>query len=717
MDVLITGLAQGEDPAGGVGVASALRDGYDGLRIVGQDYTVRAAGLHHPVFDEVIIHRPWGEFDTEALKEQFGSFLESGGWVISTLDLEGYWLARHFANRKGVLSPPAGVFAAIAKPPGHVPCLTDLGQPPVVSAGAPATALHAFLRGQGWSAWLKGPFHDAFRVRSWEGFEAVVAQLRRYWPFAGGHLQAHVDGTQEAIAFAAHRGRLLDVVWIVKNDLTESGKTIAGSRRDISSTDRAALAEYVAALEWTGGGELELIRDGSGKPWLIEINPRFPAWIAGATLLGTNLPAELLETASGHPHRRGPAHSGFVRVQREIPTCLGFDLLPPLVLYPDEPRDGSKSAFNIHEIAHHIDVTLGLPVAAPGDRAAVTRGVLPELGRLADASGAETPVVHFLPDQLRDRIANTCQLIDPTRSGGPAVELAYSVKTNPDPAVLSIVRDAGFSAEVISLAELHHVRECGFASDRVVVNGPGKAADLAAIFSLCTGPVFADLIEEVEAWLAHDLQRPLGFRLRPAGLRSRFGIALDQPGLVDRLLDLLSATRSDRCLAIYFHFPHAIAGAKVWRSLAETVVDHARMLEDASDRRVVWLDVGGGFYPDDLARELAWLCSTFRDYAATVLPGLQRIYVEPGRALVQDAVAIETSILEVRNGPGRREIVVDASLGDLPEATHYPHRICLLRCGGWQPLPAAGQDRILGRTCMEDDILVQSIDLSGVRKR
>ena len=169
----------------------------------------------------------------------------------------------------------------MAKPPQFVPLLEDLGQPRTIPMSAPPADLHAFLRAVGWSAWVKGPFHDALRVPGWEEFDALAARLWRYWPFEGAHLQAHVDGIHESIGFAAHRGRLLDAIWIVKNDMTAAGKTTAASRRDMREADHNALAEYVATLSWTGGGEVELVRSQDGRPWLIEINPRFPSWVAG----------------------------------------------------------------------------------------------------------------------------------------------------------------------------------------------------------------------------------------------------------------------------------------------------------------------------------------------------------------------------------------------------------------------------------------------------
>jgi carbamoyl-phosphate synthase large subunit len=47
--------------------------------------------------------------------------------------------------------------------------------------------------------------------------------------------------------------------------------------------------------------EVEVMRDAKGQYQLIEINPRFPAWIYLSHGVGRNLPALLVELALGRP--------------------------------------------------------------------------------------------------------------------------------------------------------------------------------------------------------------------------------------------------------------------------------------------------------------------------------------------------------------------------------------------------------------------------------
>ena len=49
--------------------------------------------------------------------------------------------------------------------------------------------------------------------------------------------------------------------------------------------------------KWKGGIELELIKTNGGEYYLIEINPRIPAWVYLAVGAGQNIPEALIKLA------------------------------------------------------------------------------------------------------------------------------------------------------------------------------------------------------------------------------------------------------------------------------------------------------------------------------------------------------------------------------------------------------------------------------------
>lgn len=53
-------------------------------------------------------------------------------------------------------------------------------------------------------------------------------------------------------------------------------------------------------MKWSGGMELELIQTENEDLYVIEINPRIPAWIYLAVGAGQNIPEALVELALGN---------------------------------------------------------------------------------------------------------------------------------------------------------------------------------------------------------------------------------------------------------------------------------------------------------------------------------------------------------------------------------------------------------------------------------
>jgi hypothetical protein len=141
-------------------------------------------------------------------------------------------------------------------------------------------------------------------------------------------VQAHVEGEERAWVFAALQGVLLDAVEIEKCSFTEGRKTWAATVHALSIERWHCLANYVRSTGWTGGGDIEFIRNRSGD-FVIDINPRFPANVHGVTLCGRNLPArlaaaffglEFTEAETGHIARQ------FTRVVVEVPARAGHPI-------------------------------------------------------------------------------------------------------------------------------------------------------------------------------------------------------------------------------------------------------------------------------------------------------------------------------------------------------------------------------------------------------
>ena len=84
-----------------------------------------------------------------------------------------------------------------------------------------------------------------------------------------------------------------------------------------------ASARLVASIQWKGPLEVEVMKASDGTYRLIEINPRFPAWVYLTAGAGRNALNTLLELLRGRkPQDPGPAPAGFVYIRYAEDTII-----------------------------------------------------------------------------------------------------------------------------------------------------------------------------------------------------------------------------------------------------------------------------------------------------------------------------------------------------------------------------------------------------------
>jgi carbamoyl-phosphate synthase large subunit len=145
---------------------------------------------------------------------------------------------------------------------------------------------------------VKGPFCDAETVHGLEQARSAFHRLSNSWglPLLA---QRFVAGEEYNVAALGDgKGNLLAAVAMRKTILTRLGKAWGAVTVHEPSVLETA-TRVVQGLRWHGGCEVELLRDRHGKVFLIEVNPRFPAWIYLTTAAGANLPYGLLRMALG----------------------------------------------------------------------------------------------------------------------------------------------------------------------------------------------------------------------------------------------------------------------------------------------------------------------------------------------------------------------------------------------------------------------------------
>ncbi|MBU2650351.1 MAG: ATP-grasp domain-containing protein, partial [Bacteroidetes bacterium] len=94
------------------------------------------------------------------------------------------------------------------------------------------------------------------------------------------------------------KGNTISAVPMRKQYITDKGKAWGG----ITISDPKILdltRKFLSSTKWKGGFELELMKNKDNEFYILEINPRIPAWIYLAVGAGQNIPEALVNLAFG----------------------------------------------------------------------------------------------------------------------------------------------------------------------------------------------------------------------------------------------------------------------------------------------------------------------------------------------------------------------------------------------------------------------------------
>ena len=725
MKIYVSGLYCGGNPQPGVGMVRSLKQAYPNATLVGVEYSNRVSGIHWEGLDDLWIQRPWDELDLESYGERVKEVLDAGGLWISGSDLEAMWLADLFPEgHKNLLAPPMAALKRITKPAVEAAAGLPVTIPTFISTDHSDWDLHAFCREHNWRVWLKGPYYDAARTPTWDVFEAARNALSKVWSTERLFLQAHVSGYEESVMLSAYKGELLGAVSMRKREITPEGKTWAGDVSEVADDFLVPLRRMVKELGWTGGGELEMVRDAKGKLWLLEMNPRFPAWVHGATIAGYNLPGLLVQAASGMAPRPAVAHGQeFTRVVLEVPVRPDFPL-PPL----PEPFAGAIG----HSMKHPSGLTSlakKLHKANPDLLEVVAEEDGPDgLPSIPDSfiadidshnfAEVQTPQFLFMDSTASGLFKRAADRAHRLSANEVQVVSGYSIKTNPDERLIKLALDNGFYAECISLLEVQKALEVGFRPDQVILNGPAKWWPEGLMPKERMHAFFCDSIADLERTIeAMDSgvmsSKHVGIRIRTPNVTSRFGIPLDSPATFRKLVDAVKRLPTDSAFGIHFHMASSNIGVAQWWHLFESMLKWCRSIEKLTGRKIEVLDMGGGWFPDDWHSDDESKFAKAVETVKAMLPAVRQIVSEPGKAMAQPSMALAMRILEIQEHEDDYvEAVVDASIAELPMYFFYPHRM-LRKCsktGELTPL-GRGKTHLMGRLCMEHDIVAANVQL------
>jgi carbamoyl-phosphate synthase large subunit len=332
LTIAVTGLNATDNPAPGVGVLRALRLG-DGAsdRLVGLAYDALDPGVYAKDIVDDVFMIPYPSQGARAFLSRVAYVHERVGLdvIIPTLDSElpsfidiepklgamgiGLFLPtrEQLDLRSKVHLAELGRKAGISVP-----------ETAVVSDASELARIHEKVP---YPFFVKGVFYGATLARSLDEAVAAYYKVIAQWgvPVI---VQTAIAGEEfNVVAVGDGQGGLVGAVPMKKMLLTDKGKGWAGIT--VKDPDLLGVAEsFMKATRWRGPCEVEVMRDKHGRYQLLEVNPRFPAWVYLSAEAGINLPRMTVELASGRrvaPLRHYTVGTMFVRISIDQIASIG----------------------------------------------------------------------------------------------------------------------------------------------------------------------------------------------------------------------------------------------------------------------------------------------------------------------------------------------------------------------------------------------------------
>ncbi len=323
------------------------------------------------------------------------------------------------------------------------------------------------------------------------------------------------------------------------------------------------------------------------------------------------------------------------------------------------------------------------------------------------------------------------RLISAFREGWPDTYIGSSVKTNYLSAIQAILRSEGAWGEVVSGFEYRLCRDLGIPGKEILFNGPWKT-DEDLRLAISEGSILnLDGDDEIERVIR--IARELDCVVQ-VGLRlnmqvnyppwDKFGFKLES-GHALEAARLVSKTAELELVGLHMHVGTYIPDPGFYGRAIEALMSFGLRLERELDCTIKHLDVGGGYATRNTLHDTMLpgeaITATPEEYAAAITTPLRRgarqfkqkprLFIEPGRILVDEAATMITTVRSVKRVSGQQKAaLVDCGVHILPTAWWYDHEIRpVVDRGG-----AIEDYRIVGPLCMQIDVLRKSVELPAL---
>ena len=340
LKIAVSGLNNTDNPAPGISVVKSLKDKYS---LIGFSYDPNEPGNYQKLVDKTyLMPYPSLGFDELKTRLKYIKEKENIGAIIPNLDAELplYIKYQKEINDMGIklCLPSAKNFELRNK--NRLDTLSkslNITYPETYEINS-ISELEKIIDDENlnFPLMIKGNYYKAYKTQNLEGAKEAFIKISNEWGFPI-LVQKVVEGEEiNLVGVADGKGELKGAVAIKKLTTTDIGKIWTGLTIQNEKLIQIA-KDFVKLTKWRGPFELECMMNKNTEinstkgtinhcdfnVYLIEINPRFPAWVYFATEIGVNLPKIVMDIMEGKdvkPQLEYPSNKMYVRVVDEFVT-------------------------------------------------------------------------------------------------------------------------------------------------------------------------------------------------------------------------------------------------------------------------------------------------------------------------------------------------------------------------------------------------------------